>query len=269
MKRGKKVLIGIGAAGLLLTVSALYFVGNSWGAGPFGFLRENRLKSFPGNQEEYHLENAEALPDSTLKGMNLCFLGSSVTAGDASLGVAFPDYIAKRNDCAYVKEAVGGTKLVDDGDNSYISRMKKKIDPNEKFDAFIFQLSTNDATWKEPLGKISDSENQEDFDTSTVTGAMEYIICYAKQTWDCPVIIYTGTRYDSNAYEKMVEVLPALQKKWNIGVIDLWNSEQMNSVSEEDYKLYMADAIHPTQAGYLKWWTPFMEEYLSEYLKTE
>ena len=237
--------------------------------GPLSFLKDNRLKSLPGNQEEYHLENVEALSDSPLKGMNLCFLGSSVTAGNASLGVAFPDYIAKRNECSYVKEAVGGTTLVTEDENSYISRMEANIDPDERFDAFILQLSTNDATKEKPLGSVSDSTNLEDFDTTTVAGSLEYIICYAKQTWDCPVIIYTGTKYDSykyENYEKMVAILPQLQEKWGIGVIDLWNNEQMDAVSDEDYELYMADGIHPTQAGYLEWWTPVMEEYLYEYL---
>ena len=28
----------------------------------------------------------------------------------------------------------------------------------------------------------------------------------------------------------------------------------------------MANGIHPTQAGYLEWWTPFMEDYLIHYL---
>ena len=272
MKRGKKVLIGIGIVLLILIIGGVYFMGNSWGMGPLGFLKENRMKALAGNQEEYHLENVEPLKDSPMKGMNLCFLGSSVTAGDASLGVAFPDYIAKRNDCTYVKEAVGGTTLVDDKDNSYISRMKKNINPDDKFDAFIFQLSTNDASQDKPLGSVSDSTNLEDFDTGTVVGAIEYIICYAQQTWDCPVIIYTGTKYDSykyENYEKMVAILPEIQEKWGIGVIDLWNNEEMDAVSEEDYELYMADGVHPTQAGYLEWWTPAMEEYLYEYLKPQ
>ncbi len=47
-----------------------------------------------------------------------------------------------------------------------------------------------------------------------------------------------------------------------IGVIDLWNNEEMNAVSDEDYDLYMYDSIHPTQAGYLEWWTPVIEEEL-------
>ena len=64
----------------------------------------------------------------------------------------------------------------------------------------------------------------------------------------------------------MVSALLELQKKWDIGVIDLWNDEDMNAVSEADYELYMNDKIHPTQAGYLLWWTPKFQEYLYEYL---
>ena len=36
----------------------------------------------------------------------------------------------------------------------------------------------------------------------------------------------------------------------------------MNAVSDKDYALYMGDSIHPTQAGYLQWWTPKFEEHL-------
>ena len=47
-------------------------------------------------------------------------------------------------------------------------------------------------------------------------------------------------------------------------VIDLWNNEEMNKVSKEDFNLYMHDPVHPTQAGYLVWWTPFIEKKLCE-----
>lgn len=75
------------------------------------------------------------------------------------------------------------------------------------------------------------------------------IICYARETWDCPIIFYIGTKYDSEQYAQMVELLYAMQDKWNIGIIDLWNSEEMNAVSKDDYDFYMADPIHSTQAG--------------------
>lgn len=208
------------------------------------------------------MENVETLDDSPLKGKKICYLGSSVTVGAHSLNVSFADYISKRNDCVGVKEAVSGTTLVDNGKNSYIQRMKNNISKEEAFDLFICQLSTNDASKKKPLGEISDSKNLDDFDTETVIGAMEYIIVYAEQTWDCPVVFYTGTKYDSAQYQQMVDALLKLKEKYGIGVIDLWDDADMNAVSDEDYKLYMSDHIHPTQAGYLEWWTPKMEEYL-------
>ena len=76
----------------------------------------------------------------------------------------------------------------------------------------------------------------------------------------------SGTRYDSPEYEAMVVRLLELQKKWEIGVIDLWNDANMNAVSEEDYQLYMFDPIHPTRAGYRDWWLPKFEAYLEDIL---
>ena len=236
------------------------------GHGPFRFLNTMYLKSLPGNAEIYRPENVAPVENSPLSGMNLCFLGSSVTLGATSLETSFAEYIAVRNNCTYVKEAVSGTTLADNDKNSYIQRMLHNIDPNAQFDAFICQLSTNDASSAIPLGEISSSRNLEDFDTKTVLGALEYIIVYADTTWHCPVVFYTGTQYDSPAYGKMVEQLLKLQEKYEIGVIDLWNDAEMKQVSEEDYKLYMFDGIHPTQAGYLNWWTPKMEAYLYDYL---
>ena len=119
---------------------------------------------------------------------------------------------------------------------------------------------------KKPLGEISDSFDIGDFDTQTVAGAMEYVIAYARQTWNCPVIFYTGTQYKSAQYEEMVALLLKLQEKWDIGVIDLWNDGEMNAVSKADYDLYMVNGIHPSRAGYRDWWTPKFEAYLSEYL---
>lgn len=221
-----------------------------------------------GNKDTYTVANTPALADSPLKGKTILFLGSSVTYGSASGGESFADYMAKRDGITAVKEAVSGTTLVDEtvyGKESYIARMKT-IDPAIAADALVCQLSTNDATMKKPLGAVSDSFDLADFDTKTVAGAIEYVIAYTKETWDCPVIFYTGTKYDSEAYGNMVELLLQIQKKWDIGVIDLWNDPKMNAVSSEDYKLYMVNGIHPSKAGYREWWTPVFEEYLTEYL---
>lgn len=223
----------------------------------------------PGNAERFHPENIQPHTESPLKGKTIIYLGSSVTYGSDSLGVSFVEYIDRLNGTTSVKEAVSGTTLVTKDDasgNSYIPRMKT-IDPDIPADAFICQLSTNDATRHMPLGKISEGFELTDFDTETVAGAIEYIIAYAGKTWHCPVLFYTGTRFDCREYGEMVKLLLEIQKKWKIGVIDLWNDEALHAISEKDYNLYMSNPIHPTQAGYLLWWVPAMETYLYEFLK--
>ena len=127
------------------------------------------------------MKDTASVSDSLINGKTVIFLGSSVTFGYGSLGVSFTDFLEKSDGITAVKEAVSVTTLVDIKSNSYVSRMKK-IDKNIKADAFVCQLSTNDATKEMLLGEISDSFNINDFDTQTVAGAIEYIIAYAKET---------------------------------------------------------------------------------------
>lgn len=195
--------------------------------------------------------------ENPLRGKTIIFLGSSVTYGSASGGISFADFLEKEDGIISVKEAVSGTTLADNNSSSYISRMKT-IDKSIKADAFICQLSTNDANLKIPLGEIGGD------DTKTVAGAIEYIISYAREIWKCPVIFYTGTKYNSEYYAKMVELLLQIQKKHDIGVLDLWNSEEMNAISAEDYKKFMSNGVHPNLEGYRQWWTPQFRLYLSE-----
>ena len=219
-----------------------------------------------GNSSEYSIKNTAEVTDSPLNGKTGIFLGSSVTYGYGSEGVSFVDFLKKTDGLNTVKEAVSGTTLADVKTNSYVARMKT-IDKDIKADFFMCQLSTNDATKNLPLGQISDSFNIDDFDTQTITGATEYIIAYAKETWNCPVIFYTQTRYDSDAYAKMVEMIIELEKKWDITVIDFWNNEKINNVTDDEKSLYLVDNIHPTKAGYKIWWLPEIQATLYDIVK--
>ncbi|WP_207752960.1 SGNH/GDSL hydrolase family protein [Clostridium yunnanense] len=256
MKLKKKKGIIILVIALIIVISSAVYNVNKY----LGWFRE-------GNSAKYSLENVQKLDNSPIANKNIIFLGSSVTLGKGSRDVSFVDYIEKKDSVSVTKEAVSGTTLVDKGKDSYIQRMKNKLDTKAKVDAFVCQLSTNDASQKQPLGKINTSMNLKDFDTSTITGAMEYIICYAKQNWNCKVIFYTETKYESKEYEAMVTRLLELQKKWNIGVIDMWNDNELNNINEKTRKLYMLDNVHPLKAGYLEWWTPYIEKYLYGYLQ--
>ena len=73
------------------------------------------------------------------------------------------------------------------------------------------------------------------------------------------MVFYSSPRFESDKYQEMVDALYRLQEKWEIGFIDLWNTLDVNIA---DYNLYMADVIHPTKAGYLKWWLPAIEQSL-------
>lgn len=263
MKKRTKVILIILAAVVVLQAAWIAFCGWKWGWGPFHKLSEYRYRSMPGNADRYAVSQLKPSGDETLKGKTVIFLGSSVTYGAASLGESFADDLSARLQCNVVKEAVSGTTLSTTRPNSYVTRLDNI--KTRQADLFICQLSTNDASQKKPLGEVTDSERMEDFDTDTVAGAMEYIIAYAKDKWDCPVVFYTNPKYDSDEYAAMVELLYEIRDKWGIGVIDLWT--ELPEITEEERALYMADAIHPTRAGYLEWWTPVMEKDIIEMME--
>ena len=249
----KKIKIVISILLVVVLVSGIY-VSNM-----FGFF--NR-----GNYGAYSIKNTSAIEDSPIKGKTVIFLGSSVTYGYGSMGVSFADFLEKTDGIIAIKEAVSGTTLVDVKDNSYVSRMKT-IDKNINADAFVCQLSTNDATKEMLLGEIIESYDINDFDTQTIAGAIEYIIAYAQNTWNCHVVFYTQAKYDSDHYAKMLDLLLKIQDKWQITVIDFWNDAEINNITEDQRKLYLIDHIHPTKAGYKEWWLPIFQETLYEVIK--
>lgn len=248
-RRALAVLLIFSAVALLLT-----FGGN--------IMNEIKKLTHEGNMPKYSPEAVEPLGESPLRGCNILYLGSSVTNGSASLGDSFAEYIAKRHGTEYVKEAVNGTTLVA-GKDSYIERLEK-IDKTIKFDLVICQLSTNDATRGEPLGIPSLTEKP---DVSTVCGAIEHIIRYVRDSFNCPVIFYTNSYYESENYGAMVTALHEIAAIYDVGVIDLYTNDEFNEISDAERTLYMADSIHPTRAGYLEWWTPEMEKAIIEYLE--
>lgn len=266
VSKKKKVIKVIGFFVLGLAIIEFVAIGYLGGLGPLGFLRTAAQGRMEGNHAEYSFDRITPLENSPLKGKKICVLGSSVVYGASSQKLAVGEYLAARFDCELVKEAVSGTTLVDQNEKSYIHRMLNKLSPDEDFALFVCQLSTNDATQGKPLGEIVDSSDLNDFDTSTVTGALQYIICYARQTWDCPVVFFTGSRYDSEAYDAMVHRLFELREQYDIGVLDLWTGDDFNNISEEARTLYMADKIHPTKAGYRDWWGPELESQLLVFL---
>ncbi len=261
-------MIGIVAAGVILEGALQIYVK----------IEERKRMEAPGNAPEYDLVHLEKTEGSPLKDKTILFLGSSVTYGAAAEGQSFVELFEYQDGVNVIKEAKSGTTLADElsplallafgNGESYVKRLKK-VDAAQKIDCLVCQLSTNDASLKKKLGEISESHNKEDFDTKTVTGAMEYIIAYAKEKWDCLVVFYTGSYYESSEYAAMVDRLYELQGKWGIGVIDLYTDEAFNNIETDKYQLYMFDQIHPTKAGYELWWMPEIRKQLTEILTVQ
>lgn len=260
-KSHKKLWITLTAIVVVLAMIVVMLIGMLRGFGPGDYLYNRSLAKLPGNTATYDFDKVEPLKDNPLEGKHLCVLGSSVTYGAASLQNSLGEYFQQRLGMELTKEAVSGTTLADFGGSSYVDRIQT-IDKDAEIDLFICQLSTNDATLNRPLGDISKDGN---FDVTTTTGAMEYIITYARDTWDCPVLFFTGSYFDDADYAAQVARLMELQEKYDIGVLDLWHSKKFNDITAEQRELYMHDDIHPTKAGYREWWCPELEKQLLDY----
>jgi lysophospholipase L1-like esterase len=218
---------------------------------------------------DHVIEETEEVDESDpLSGLHIIWLGSSVTYGANAAGHYSMADAIQDNHAATIcdKYTISATTLVNEKEDSYVARMKlipKDSDP----DLFIVQLSTNDATTGKEFGEISDSMDASTFDDTTIAGAIETIISYVQETFDCPVVFYTGTYCEKENYPEMVDLLLQIQEKWGIGVIDMFNNEEMTAIfGTEQYDAYMTDQVHPNRTGYIEWWTPYIEECLVEYL---
>lgn len=229
--------------------------------------------TYKGNNEIYSVENTETLEESELTGMIFFFLGSSVTYGYGSGGESMADYIAKRNSCTGIKEAVSGTMLADIEDStkgdSYVKRLEAYIESEdcaEALDVFVCQLSTNDIYDSSTFGEVTadDVFDIDSFDKETAFGTMEHITTLAYDTWGCPVMFYTNNNMGNANYADMVTAAHQIEDKWDcVSVLDLYNDEDFNDITTEEGALYMTDNVHPTKAGHLLWRTPKFEETLA------
>lgn len=224
----------------------------------------------PGNTEKYYVANTPSVEGDALEGKRIFFLGSSVTFGAQSGEEGIPEFMDKVYGTESVKEARSGTTLaISKEPRSYVERLDEYIangGSDESFDFFVCQLSTNDTSKVDNMGEVMPDflTDASGFDKNTTVGAIEYIIATARDTWNCPIIFYTNPPYGLDRYGELVEKLHRAADKWDITIIDLYNNEEFNAISDEEYNLYMADSIHPTRAGYRDWWLPAFHDTLTE-----
>lgn len=259
-------------------------------------INDSDMENYKATDAVFSVANVTKKENSPLEGKTIYWLGSSVTYGSAASGESMADFLSALTGCVSKKDAVSGTTIFDDGkssdtgEKSYTRRLVNStvFEKNEKVDAFICQISTNDARndrlakW----GSVTDDTviDKDAFDRTTTLGGMEFIIAYVTETWDCPIYFYSGSRFEDSGtrkntnpkgsnYSLLIDEVKKIVEKWDdypcydVGIIDLYNDADFNArVSDEYYKWATSDPIHPRRAGYLNWWTPYFENYLTIHL---
>lgn len=256
------------------------------------------------NDESLNPENIEVRNQKTLEGKTIYWLGDSVVYGEMSDGYSVAEYIAARNNAVCVKEALSGSTMkAANHQKDYVNRLINStvLDKNAKVDAFIIQISSNDVISKELWGKVTDADVTEkaQFDIYTSIGAVEYIIAYIHETWNCPIYFTSGAYFGSepidgyvreafwnpgDGYGELISLVKEAVDKWNamegfdVQIIDMYNDEEFNALSTDEFQYYTNkikrgteladDPIHPVKAGYLYWWTPYIEEFLHYHIGT-
>ncbi|MBW1606115.1 SGNH/GDSL hydrolase family protein [Lactobacillus sp. Sy-1] len=215
---------------------------------------KSSIQVMRGNNDLYAPSNNFYNPNSRLNDKRIIFLGSSITYGLTAKGDSFVDYLATEHGVNAQKEALSGSTIAGNDPSSYVERLKNNVVTNQDIDALVCQIS-NDQQRNKPLGEISNTFNIDDFDPSTTIGALEYIISYANEHWNCPVVFFTCLKNDDTDYELLRKMVFKLQRKWNFEIIDLWNNEYIQNLNQT-HPEYMADSNHPTRAGYRYCWTP-------------
>ncbi|AQM42074.1 lysophospholipase [Staphylococcus cohnii] len=224
-------------------------------------IRKGNKSSFKPNSQFFKREDG-------LADKNILFLGSSITYGAASHGISFVEFLNIESHMNTTKEALSGTSLAGTEKNSYVQRIKKEKLSKNKFDLLICQLSTNDGRLNKSVGEIKKEYDHNAFDVETTIGAMEYIISYAKLTWDTPILFYTCIRKADPYYEFLVYNLYKLKEKWDIEILDVWGNQWANEQIKYDNTLF-ADDAHPTLKGYRYIYTPLFKEKIKNILSKE
>jgi hypothetical protein len=73
-----------------------------------------------------------------------------------------------------------------------------------RFDQRIQEIRFQCRRTGKPFGEIAVGFDAAEFDDTTIAGAIETIIAYARNTFDCPVVFYTGSYCEKENYPEMV-----------------------------------------------------------------
>ena len=195
------------------------------------------------------------------KNKNIIFFGDSITYGFLTKGYSWVEFIKDNYDFKIVTNA----GISDYRVSTYDDKNKWLTDTiishaNEKYDYVIMQGGINDVLYNTPLGEISNSKSENDFDVNTFAGGFESYIYNAKKyfkdakigyiiTYYTPNYIEKGQKWSYDDYNKYIMMTKKILDKWNIKYLDLFNEEYSN-ILKVNTKTYLPDNLHLNYEGY-------------------
>ena len=211
------------------------------------------------------LDNKEAsykiIYTMVTKNKNIIFFGDSITYGFLTKGYSWTEFIKDNYDFNIVTNA----GISDYRVSTYDDKNKWLTDTiishaNEKYDYVIMQGGINDVLYNTPLGEISNSKSENDFDVNTFAGGFESYIYNAKKyfkdakigyiiTYYTPNYTERGQKWSYDDYNKYIMITKKILDKWNIKYLDLFNEEYSN-ILKVNTKTYLPDDLHLNYEGY-------------------
>ncbi len=238
-------------------------------------------------------ENAETYSASyvrdmkgILSGKTALFSGDSICEavrdGDSygSTGYGWAGRIQTNYGTISTNTAVGGSYIGNETSTRYsINTLIEQVKDND-YEYVILEGGVNDMNGGRAVGKMSESFDVEDFDTSTFAGGLERVLHNAIEYFgDTAAIGYlftfdTGTYCNSLTTEKdytpYYEEAKKICEKWNIPFLNMFESRKINAALRMDSRIrgaggyaYMhTDYLHPRAIGYERL-TPYIANFMT------
>ena len=196
----------------------------------------------------------------------IMFTGDSITAASTTGVKGYTGLIADNNPTATIYNyGVDGATIAVESDNptknvvSYIQTMHTQ---HADADYIIIQGGVNDFYKLIPLGTFSEHSNfngETPYDTSTFSGALEWIFHYCLTNFGGKKVGYIVTQktYSGPNFYQYMDRAKAICKKWCIPYIDLYEESDLNfavTYQKANYSITnvdpTGDGLHPNLAGY-------------------
>lgn len=183
----------------------------------------------------------------------------------------------------YVNQAVGGATLTTGNDASH-SIVDNLVNLPTDGDLYCFQAGINDFWGNVEIGTYSETDFTGELDTTTISGALEYIFRYCKENFPdkpiCFVITHKvqETAYKENSvgntFEDYHDVMVAICEKYGVAYYDAFLNSGLDGSNESQLNIYFktdedgnGDGCHPNVAGYKKFYVPQLISLFKEQFK--